>query len=279
MRNGTQSERWRAADASTDHPPRTLAGINRLPAEEKRAIYTRLIPDALFDMFHLDRSLVDAQGRNLLYLNSPAGSSSTEMALYHQSGFPDPVLYGEIADTFTGYVHVMLYVLNDPASPRFDIDTLPDGTPTGLGAVHRNLPAELAAMQFGLAPGQIRAGLRMLPLAIAGFERFVTELGHDMYFAEPLYYHNAILFERYGFAYQKGRRLIERIEAGFAPGGDLTQALDGSTPFRSPAAAASVRLRSWALHDGLLGQPFTGVTMYKHIGQSNRLDTCSGCPW
>ncbi len=257
----------------------TISSINKLPTEEKRRIYTRLIPTILLQRLSIPENFINSDGVDLLELDCPPGSNSVEMKLFHQPGFPDPVLHGHITGTFTGLVHVLLYVLNDPYSPRFDVDRMPDGTPTNFGIERRNIPAELAAMQAGLAPGQIRRGMRMLGAAIQAFESFVSSLGHDMFFAEPLYYHNAVIFERYGFAYEKGRRFMERIQAGFAPGGELTSRLDGSTPFRQPAAANSIRLRSWAIHDGLLGEPFTNVTMYKRIGKSAGLSTTQGCDW
>jgi hypothetical protein len=100
-----------------------------------------------------------------------------------------------------------------------------------------------------------------------------------MYFVEPLYYHNAVIFERYGFAYQVGRRQMERIHSGFQEGGELCQKLDDSNPFRSSQAANSIRLRSWAIHDGILGEPFTNVTMYKRVGASANISTTPGCQW
>lgn len=257
----------------------TLGGISFLPPEEKQRIYTQLLPPELLQRFHISPDFTDELGRPLLALDCPPGSSTTEMMLFHRYGFPDPLLYGHITDTLNGLVHILLYVLNDPESPRFDIDRLPDGAPTRFGTQSRNLEAEQAAMAYGLAPGQVRRGLRMLGPAIQAFERFVDSLGHELYFAEPLYYHNAVIFERYGFAYEKGRRLMERIQAGFAPGGDLLPLLDGSTPFRRPQAAHNIRLRSWALHDGLLGEPFTGVTMYKRIGSPAQVNTCPNCSY
>jgi acetoin utilization protein AcuC len=172
-----------------------------------------------------------------------------------------------------------LYILNNPDSPRFDVDKMPDGSPTRFGILQRNLEAEQAAMRAGLAPGQVRHGLRMLPAAIRSFENFVESLGHDLYFVEPLYYHNAIIFERYGFAYQVGRKLMERIEAGFSEAGDLHSRLGGSTPFRTHDAEHSIRLRSWAIHDGILGEPFTNVTMYKRVGKSAGINTCPSSKW
>jgi hypothetical protein len=259
--------------------PSTIQGVNRLAEEAKREIYARLIPPPLFETFNLSKDLKDSSGNDLLDLKSPAGSSSTEMALYHQYGFRDPVLYGHITDTLNGQIHVLLYILNDPSSARFDVDRMPDGKPTEFGTRYRNLAAEQAAMEYGLAPGQIRSGLRMLRQAIGAFEEFVASLGHELYFAEPLYYHNAIIFERYGFAYQKGRRLMERIQVGFQKDGDLRGKLDRSTPFRQPEAVNSIRLRSWAIHDGILGQPFNEVTMYKRVGKSFDISTCQACAW
>ncbi|MBU2611379.1 MAG: hypothetical protein KJ606_10615, partial [Chloroflexi bacterium] len=127
-------------------------------------------------------------------------------------------------------------------------------------------------------PGQVRRGLRLLPSAIAAFESFVQSLGHDLYFVEPLYYHNAVIFENYGFSYQIGKKLMERIEAGFVEGGDL-HAQPGSTPFRQHEAEHSIRLRSWAIHDGLLGELFTNVTMYKRVGKSAGINTHPSCAW
>jgi acetoin utilization protein AcuC len=259
--------------------PSTIMGINQLNPTEKREVYSRLIPLSLISRFHLDASFMDKDGADLLSLRGSPGSPSVEMELRHRADFPDPILYGHLTDTLNGQIHILLYILNDPDSPRFDVDRMPDGRPTVFGTQFRNLAAELAAMQAGLAPGQIRRGLRMLSEAITGFENFIHSLGHGLYFAEPLYYHNAVIFERYGFTYQKGRKLMERIEVGLSPGGDLLAKLDRTTPFRLPEAADSIRLRSWAIHDGILGEPFGNVTMYKHVGRIAGIQTCPETPW
>ncbi len=257
----------------------TIGGINRLPEPEKRAIYGRLIPFKLMDQFHLSPYLVDKAGQELLKLEAPAGSASVEMSLYHQHGYPDPILYGHMTDTLNGQIHVLLYILNDPDAPRFDVDRLPDGTATKFGVLRRNREAELSALQAGLAPGQVRRGLGMLGEAVQAFESFVESLGHDLFFVEPLFYHNAVVFERYGFSYQVGRRRMERIQAGFAPGGHLLMTLDGSSPFRTPEAANSIRMRSWAIHDGILGESLTDITMYKVVGKTAGVHTTPALPW
>jgi hypothetical protein len=257
----------------------TINGVNRLPEFTKRETYARIIAPELLQRFHISSDLLSQEGIDLLTMHCSPGSSSVEMELRHIPNFEDPILFGHLTDNLTGQVHILLYVLNDPDSPRFNVDKMPDGRKTFFGTQCRNLEAELAAMQFGLAPGQIRRGLRLLNPAIRSFEDFVTSLGHELYFTEPLYYHNAIIFEHYGFSYTKGKKLMERIQKGFSPTGDLLGKLDGSSPFRAPSAASSIRMRSWAIHDGILGEPFTDVTMFKHVGKSAGMDTSSGCGW
>lgn len=256
--------------------PFTIGGINRLPENEKREIYARYIPSELIQKFNLPDRL---HSSDLMKFRYAPGSSDVEMMLYHKADFPDPILYGHLTDTMNGQIHVLLYILNDPDSLRFDVDRMPDGSRTRFGISKRNIEAEFSAMQAGLAPGQVRKGLHLFKQAITAFEEFVISLGHDMYFAEPLYYHNAVIFERHGFNYQMGKRRMEGIHLGFKERGEISQKLDASTPFRSSDAGNSIRLRSWAIHDGILGEPFTNVTMYKHVGKLAGVNTTPGCEW
>lgn len=256
--------------------PSTIGGINNLSENEKRSIYARYIPEALLQKFNIPEPTNNLQQ---LKFRCEEGSSDVEMMLYHKVGFPDPVLYAHLSDTLNGQIHVLLYILNDPESPRFNVDKMPDGTPTQFGIRRRNLEAETAALQAGLAPGQVRHGLHMFRQAMATFEEFIVSLGHDVYFVEPLYYHNAVIFEHHGFSYQIGRRRMESINLGFMDGGGLSQRLDDSSPFRSSNAGGSIRLRSWAIHDGIMGESFTNVTMYKRVGNFAEVNTAPGCDW
>jgi hypothetical protein len=258
-------------------PPSTIGGINLLSKEQKLQIYGRVIPPELFKRFDLP-GLDSSRISSLFQFKYQPGSSDVELSLFHEQYFPDPILYGHLTDTVNGQIHVLLYILNDPDAPRFNVDRMPDGSPTRFGTLKRNIEAESQALAYGLSPGQVRRGLRLLAPAIETFEQFIASLGHDMYFVEPLYYHNAVIFERYGFTYQMGRRLMERIQAGFSAGGDFQKLLDGST-FRQPGAIDSIRLRSWAIHDGILGEPFTSVTMYKKVGKHAGINTCPQCGW
>lgn len=256
----------------------TIGSINKLPEDEKRAIYMRVVPRGMLERFKLPD--IDSQRiKAFTQFKFAPGSSDVELSLFHEERFPDPILYGHLTDTLNGQIHILLYIMNDPESPRFNVDVTPDGLTTKFGTLRRNLDAEAAALSNGLTPGQVRRGLSMLNEAMRTFENFVKYLGHEIYFVEPLYYHNAVIFERHGFTYQEGRRFMERIHKGFSADGDLLPKLDGSTPFRQPNAGASIRLRSWAIHDGILGEPFTSVTMYKHVGKSAGINTCPDVAW
>jgi hypothetical protein len=258
----------------------TIGGINLLPEHEKREFYRRIIPIELLERFKLTPYLTDIQGRSLVNLKAKPGSTSVEMSLYHEYGFRDPIFYGHLTDTMNGQIHILLYILNNPDSPRFDVDVMSNGEATKFGTSQRNIEAERDALNFGLTPGQIRSGLSIFSSAVKAFESFVTDLGHDMYFAEPLYYHNAIIFERYGFTYQSGKKLMQRIQDEFTrESGEVVDKLDNSSVFRQADARQSIRLRSWAIHDGILGEPFSNVTMYKYVGQSAGINNAEGTHW
>jgi hypothetical protein len=271
------SERF--LDAS-GRPIRSLAGLNGLPPAERDAIYLSLLPDDLFAYFHLDRARpIDDQGRPLFVVDGPPGTGSVELRFYHQAGARDPVVYAHLADTPNNQIIVLLLVVNDPDAPRFDVDRDWTGERTKFGTLTRNLEAEVAAMQAGLGPGQIRRGLKLSRPMLAGFETFVSRLGHEMFFIEPLAYHTAILFERYGFTYSRGLKQMNEIHREFQPGGALFNRLDGSTPFRMPGAEKTVRGRSWAIHDGVLGEPFSDLHMYKRVGRQAGICTFPDATW
>lgn len=259
--------------------PKSIAAINELPESQKREIYTRFIPPQLLDQFQINHSLEDAQGQPLAKFKFREGSTDFVVELRHEFAAEDPLFYAHLTDTMNGQIHVLLYIVNDPHSERFDVDRMPDGRRTQFGLELRNLEAEKASMLAGLAPGQVRRGLRSLVHAVPTFEAFVESLGHSVFFIEPLFYHNAVIFERYGFAYLMGRRRMEELHRGFQIDGPLAQMLDGSTPFRISSNANSIRGRSWAIHDGIADKPYSDVTMYKRVGESASINTFPDSAW
>lgn len=269
----------------TDHLsldlPTSIREINNLPETEKHEIYKMLLPPWLFSRYGVDHKTlrIAVDNQPIIHFRCPAGTRSMELSVKRRITDMDPMLYVNIADAFNNQIIVLLVIVNDPDSPRFNVDIDLEGNPTQFGTVTRNIPAEVAAMRAGLSPGQIRKGLRAFKWSVPLFEQFVQRMGHDLFFIEPLSYHNAIVFERYGFSYLRGQAEMELIHERFLPGGDLHQALDGSTPFRQQRFWQTVRGRSWAIHDGILGHAFTGFQMYKRIGMHAHVDTFPNGKW
>ncbi len=253
--------------------------INNLEPVRRVEIYRSLVPPEALKRFDIPRSLRDQEGRLLLDCVCPSGSSSVAISLKHRWDARDPVLFLEMTDTPNNQLEVLLFVVNDPEGERFDTDYTSDGQCTELGTVCRNVEEEVRAKEAGLAPGQVRRGAKLSRRLVPQFEDFVARLGHDRFHIQPLAYHNAILFERYGFSYRIGKGKMEWIHTEFAPGGLLYRRLDGSTPFRQPGAEKTVRGRSWAIHDGILGEPFTHVGMYKRIDIHAGVCTFPNASW
>ncbi len=272
------STRFVAPDGS---PLTSLATINQLPEEIRDQIYHTLLIDEVFERFAIDRAtLCNPRGEKVVVVDAPSNIGLVEIRTWRQLSDRDPVMYIQLADTVNNQMLVLLYMTNDPDTPRFDVDRDWGGEPTKFGTLSRNVEAEIEAMQAGLAPGQVRRGLRISRRLLPAFEQFVTRLGHEMFLLEPLAYHTAIIFEGFGCNYSRGRQRMEEIHLGFQPpDGELYLRLDGSTPFRQPGMEKTVRGRSWAIHDGILGEPFTDYHMYKNIGKNTGLNTFPGAEW
>lgn len=262
-------------------PLTSLAAINQLPIELRDAIYRTLVYDDLLARYQINpATLRNPLGESVVVIDASPRIGAVEIKIWRRLSDRDPVVYFQLADTANDQLAVLLFVVNDPESPRFEVDRDWGGEPTKFGTLTRNVPAEIAAMQAGLAPGQVRRGLRLSRAMAPLVESFIARLGHDYYFLEPLAYHTAILFESMGCAYSQGRLKMERIHQEFQPpDGELSKRLDGSSPFRMPGAEKTVRGRSWAIQDGILGEPFTDFHMYKHIGTNAGICTFPNYVW
>jgi hypothetical protein len=131
-------------------------------------------------------------------------------------------------------------------------------------------------MQAGLAPGQVRAGLGGSRVVFEQIDTFLSMLGHRAYFLEPLTYASAWVFERRGFAYVRGHKLMDDIQREFQSGGVLYKSLDGASAFRKRDQAHTVRGRAWAIHDGILevlDQRWDKIRMVKQIGRHAGVET------
>ena len=259
--------------------PSSIREINEFDEDTKQNIYRSLIPEWIYSEIGIDSETFIKNGHKVISFRCPQGSRALEITVRNEAKDIDPVMYLHLADTFTNQLLVLLVQVNDPTAPRFNTDRDEDGNVTNFGTVGRNKPAELAAMKYGLAPGQIRSGLRSFRRTVPIFEQFVADMGHDLFFIEPLAYHNAIVFERYGFNYLRGLNEMRGIDAEFRPEGEYFRRLGNDNPFRPITAWKSIRGRSWAIHDGILGHPFTGFQMYKRVGKDAGVNTFENAIW
>jgi hypothetical protein len=256
----------------------SILGLNALPLGVRDQLYLRLIPDDLLARLGLDRrGLHGAPGGGLVRVSAGEDKAWARVELRAREPDPDPVLLIDVSTSAFGVPELSLVQVNDPDAPRYGIDRDADGHDTLLGTASRNLHEERRALADGLAPGQVRRGLRMLRRVLESMDAFSHLLGAEFYLVEPLFYHSALLYERHGCAYFMGRDRMAEIHAGFQPGGTIWERLDDSTPFRRRGCEATIRGRSWAIHDGVLGATFSdgeaGVKMYRVPGHHAGVST------
>ncbi len=255
--------------------PFTLKQLNSLPENIKRRVFRNLIPTGLLTRFNIDPiTWLGSQKESLVFLDT------REEKLFisaRTSPSPDDEFFTlELADNMLNGIDLNLLLLNDPASARFNTDKDDQGNSTMFGTLNRNLEEEMRAKQAGLAPGQVRNSLSASKLILDQVDTFLSTLGQRAYFLEPLTYASAWVFERRGFAYVRGHKLMDDIHREFQPGSVLHQALDGSTAFRQPDQWNSVRGRAWAIHDGILDVLNTNwdkLRMVKQIGKNAGVNT------
>ena len=257
--------------------PIALKSLNDLDQNIKQRIYRSLIPHSLLYRFDIDPITWKGPGKSTR-VSFKAAPGSGKLYLEARSPFDpdDPFLILEIEDNRFNHLDLNLIILSDPDGPRFDTDVDSEGKSTLFGTIHRNVAAEEQAMAAGLAPGQIRQGLRGSGDVFYQLETFLIALGHRSINLEPLTYASAWVFERRGFAYVQGHKLMDQINSEFQPGGRLQAALDGSTPFRRPEQWSTVRGRAWAIHDGILevlDKHWDGLRMVKQIGRHANVNT------
>lgn len=251
----------------------SLLDINRLPPAAKEAIYRDLVPEIFLHHLLTDGECRREVAEGKVRFICPEGLGLVRIEVRRDPGDDDCLFFVEIADTLYGQVELSFCLINDPESPRFNVDQDEQGRDNCFGTVRRNIPEEIRAMEAGLSPNQVRRGLHLFSSFFARFERFVDALGIGTIVAEPLSYSNAIRYEQYGFDYITGKQLMLWINREFRPGGLLCGRLDGTTPFRRPGMEKTVRGRSWAIHDGILGFPWDGVKIYKVPGVNAKIDT------
>jgi hypothetical protein len=256
--------------------------INQLPVQEKEGLYRILIPPSLYARFQIHPlSFSLGEGQRAVRIWGPPGDK-TALVEIKLPQMEEPLYSIQISDTqdFTQLDWDFL-IVNDPRSPRFLTQVDSHGRDTLFGWASRNLEEEIKAMEAGLCPGQSRKGLGLTREAVECLEFFCRILDIRTIRLEALFYHNAITYERHGFSYFSGYPMMRSIHKEFLPGGKLYALMNGSTPFRRPEMAQTVRGRSWAIHDGillevedeLLGEGWSSPVMYRMVGKPRAMPT------
>jgi len=227
--------------------------INRLNQYQKEGLYRILIPPPLFHALGINPvTFHNNKGIKAVRFFCPEGDS-TCLAEIKINEMEEPVYSTQVSDSIDPTVIEWDFlIINDPASKQFRTHIDKEGKDTLFGWASRNLEEERKALQAGYYPGQTRKGLGLSRKADKALECFCRVLDIKSIRMEALFYHNAITYERYGYAYFQGYKAMKRIHELFQPGNELFRKLDNSTPFRRPEFSNTVRGRSWAIHDGIL---------------------------
>lgn len=257
--------------------------INHLSDVAKEGLYRILIPPTIFHQFRINPILfMNMQQERLVRFYCPPKDNATLIEVKHDVSSQDCVFFIQVSDTKDRtQINLDFLVINDPMGERFDTDVDSMGKDTLFGRANRNVSEEVRAMRSGLAPGQVRAGLRLTGESVRCLEHFARILGIKSIVLEGLFYHNALIWEHYGFSYFEGFKMMKRINELFQPGQILHQKLDGSTPFRQVGFHRTIRGRSWAIHDGILRDVddeiieggWSSPKMYKMIDKPREIRT------
>jgi len=257
--------------------PVTIRALNSLPENPKLRLYRTLIPIRILAGFDINpRTWKNPDKEQQVKLEAEQGSDKVKIHAWYGDDPQNEFFYLELADNQYNGIDLNFLIANNPTSQKYRTDYDDEGIETLFGSVRRNLTEEAKAMKAGLAPGQIREGLRCSNLVFTHIETFLTLMAHHAFFLEPLTYVSAWIFEKRGFAYSKGHQLMDTIHKEFQPGGELHKALDDSTPFRQPDQWKTVRGRAWAIHDGvlqILDKKWDDLRMIKQVGRHAGVDT------
>lgn len=258
--------------------PLGIRTINALAHDAKQRIYRTLVPPELLGRFGINPVLWRGNGYQVEMFAEP-DSPKVNLAINNPEDATDPYFVLELQDNAMNGIDLNLILLNDPFAEKFNIEYDAEGKRTQWGTITRNLAEEERAMRAGLAPAQVRAGMGFSRQVLEQLDVFLALCARQAVSLEPLTYVSAWIFEKRGFAYVRGHKLMDDIHREFQPGGKLYAALDGSTPFRQPDAWKTVRGRAWAIQDGALeeiGERWRDLRMIKVVGKHAHVETFPG---
>ncbi len=152
--------------------------IQALPEAEWFDLFSCLIPQECFSQFGIDpNTFEDSQGRLRLRVLYRGQGRILNVRITNPADPVDPIYSIFMQEYGEEGVEVLGLNINDPASERFEVDVDEYGRiPADLVSGRRNIPEEIRAMHAGLAPGQVRRGLRWTRGALEGLEEFLRRI-------------------------------------------------------------------------------------------------------
>lgn len=252
----------------------SILELSRISEKERQELLKLLIPKDIFMRYNISQeTLLNQQGERVVAFYYPESHYWISIRVKKELKDKDCILELDLEHTPTHQLELSFIMINDPDSERFYLDVDEHGKKTIFGTVRRNIKEEIRAMDAGLAPFQIRKGLGLFKVFKLCLEDFAKKLDYQMIFTYPLGYHNAIHYERHGFGYVTKKAWMEEINERFHEGRDLYEKLDNSSPFRRRGMEKTPIGRSWAIYDGILGEPFRDVKMVKVVGKDFHIST------
>lgn len=168
--------------------------INKMTEKERERLLSVLIPSRFLELFAIDPvSWANPAGTRCVRFICPEGMPFFQIDLRRDPADRDAAYFLDVSVSPNEQMEISFIIVNDPDGERFDIDVDDTGQDTYFGTARRNLREEIRAMEAGLAPAQVRRGLRAMGDLIACWDDFFGRTGHRFYFLEPLSYNSAIL--------------------------------------------------------------------------------------
>src|SRR4029450_8570195 len=160
----------------------SIQEINALPREMAEALYLRLVPGELLRRLEISpTTLCRPDGARLLRGPAPEERPWARVEVRSAPGDRDPTLLVDVEMSSMSVPELAFVQINDPAAPRYEIDRDGDGRDTLFGTASRNLAEEERALRDGLAPGQVRRGMRLLARVLQCMEGFCGLIGKGLY--------------------------------------------------------------------------------------------------